>query len=147
MFDDPDSRLHFHDTRCTAQTKLIRQKALTTKECLLYNEYTNHFYQGEKQITTYAELQEQTESIKAAEIEAVLADTKTKIQQYGLTAEQLGFSSCSKKTSKKSKGNKEEVVMYNKCDLLWSVVARGRKPKLVTDVEAVGENLEQYRVK
>ncbi len=28
MYDDPDTRLHFHDTRRTALTKLIRQKAL-----------------------------------------------------------------------------------------------------------------------
>lgn len=28
MYDDPDTRLHFHDTRRTALTKLIRKKRL-----------------------------------------------------------------------------------------------------------------------
>ena len=57
-------------------------------------------------MTTYAELQaqikklqEQAEQVKAKELETVVADIKKKISEYGLTAEQLGFSSATGKTS------------------------------------------------
>lgn len=104
-------------------------------------------------MATYAELQEQikklqveAEKVKAAEIESILADVKGKIAQYGLTAEQLGFSAAPKKTTKKASASKDATVMYRKGDLTWSGAARGRKPAWVVEAQAAGEDLEQYRV-
>lgn len=91
-------------------------------------------------------LQEQAEAVKASEIEAVLADVKAKIKKYGLTAEQLGITSTTKKT-KKSSGKTTAEVKYKKGDLTWSGAARGRKPKWVIEAQAAGEDIEQYRVK
>ena len=81
-------------------------------------------------MTTYAELQaqikklqEQAEQVKAKELETVVADIKKKISEYGLTAEQLGFSSATGKTSKKA-ATKESTVMYKKGDQTWSGAIR-----------------------
>lgn len=93
-------------------------------------------------------LQEQAETIRAAEIEGVLADVKAKIQKYGLTADQVGFTSTSKKAAKKSSASKEANVMYRKSDTeTWSGAARGRKPKWVVEAQAAGVDIEKYRVK
>lgn len=105
---------------------------------------------------TYDELQaqikkltEQAEAVRSTEIDAVLTDIKAKIEKYGLTADQLGFSAAPKKTVKKaSSSTKEAVVMYkNKEGLTWSGAARGRKPKWVMVAQAANEDLEKYRVK
>lgn len=103
---------------------------------------------------TYAELQDQikklqqqAEALKQAEIEAVLADMKSKIKQYGLTAEQLGLGAESRKTAKKSTAGKEANVMYRNGGKIWSGATRGRKPQWVLDVQAAGEDIEKYRVK
>lgn len=102
-------------------------------------------------MATYAELQEQikklqdeAEKVRAAEIESVLADVKSKIAQYKLTAEQLGFATAPKKGKKGAA--KESTVMYKKGELTWSGAARGRKPAWVVEAQAAGEDLEQYRV-
>jgi DNA-binding protein H-NS len=93
-------------------------------------------------------LQEQAETIRAAEIEGVLADVKAKIAKYGLTADQVGFASTGKKAAKKSSSNKEATVMYRKSDTeTWSGAARGRKPKWVVEAQAAGVDIEKYRVK
>lgn len=71
-------------------------------------ETTLHHFIKDPRMTTYAELQaqikklqEQAEQVKAKELETVVADIKKKISEYGLTAEQLGFSSATGKTSKR----------------------------------------------
>ncbi len=99
-------------------------------------------------MSTYAEIQEQikklqaeADALKASETKAVIADIKSKIQQYGLTAAQLGLAGSAK--SEKAKAE----VLYRKDDLTWSGAARGRKPQWVLDVLAAGENIENYRVK
>ncbi len=104
-------------------------------------------------MATYAELQEQikklqdeAERVREAEIESVLADVKGKIKQYGLTAEQLGFATATRKTKGNKAAAKESTVMYRKGDLTWSGAARGRKPAWVVEAQAAGEDLEQYRV-
>lgn len=98
-------------------------------------------------MATYAEIQEQikqlqaeADALKASEIKAVIADVKSKIQQYGLTAAQLGL------TAAKSEKPKAEA-MYRKGDLTWSGAARGRKPQWVLDALAAGEDMEHYRIK
>ena len=104
-------------------------------------------------MTTYAELQaqikmlqEQAEQVKAKELETVVADIKKKISEYGLTAEQLGFSSATGKTSKKT-ATKESTVMYKKGDQTWSGATRGRKPDWVKEILEAGGDIEEYRVK
>jgi DNA-binding protein H-NS len=104
-------------------------------------------------MTTYAELQaqikklqEQAEEIRSAELETVIADIKKKISEYGLTAEQLGFSSATGKTPKNA-ATKESTVMYKKGDQTWSGATRGRKPDWVKEILEAGGDIEQYRVK
>lgn len=93
-------------------------------------------------------LTEQAQAVKKTEIETVLKDMKANIEKYGLTADQLGFTTAPKKTVKKaSTGTKGAVVMYQNGDLTWSGAARGRKPKWVMEAQAAGEDLEKYRVK
>lgn len=103
---------------------------------------------------TYDELQaqikkltEQAEVIKKSEIEAVLTDMKAKIAKYGLTAAQLGFTTSAPQSTKKPATKKNAVVMYQKGDLTWSGAKQGRKPKWVLEAQAVGEDIEKYRVK
>lgn len=92
-------------------------------------------------------LQEQAEAVKAEELETVIADIKEKIAQYGLTAEQLGFSSAPKKATKKAATPKDSTVMYKNGELTWSGAARGRKPDWVKEILDAGEDIEKYRVK
>lgn len=104
---------------------------------------------------TYDELQaqikkltEQAEAVRATEIEGVLADVLAKIDKYGLTAEQLGFATTPKKTTKKAAAGKTTAeVKYKKGDLTWSGAARGRKPQWVKDALEAGDDIEKYRVK
>jgi len=105
-------------------------------------------------MATYAELQEQikklqveAEKVRATEIESVLADVKSKIAQYGLTAEQLGISTTTKKATKKAPTSKDATVMYKKGDQTWSGASRGRKPDWVKEILDAGGDIEQYRVK
>ena len=72
---------------------------------------------------------------------------KANIEKYGLTADQLGFTTAPKKTINKASSTKEAVVMYQNGNLTWSGAARGRKPKWVMAAQAAGEDLEKYRVK
>lgn len=105
-------------------------------------------------MATYSELQaqikklqEEAEKVKEVEIETILADMKSKIEQYGLTAEQLGFSSAPKKTTKKASTSKDATVMYKNGDLTWSGASRGRKPSWVKEILDAGGDIEKYRVK
>jgi DNA-binding protein H-NS len=89
-------------------------------------------------------LQEQADKIRAGEIESVIADLRSKIAHYGLSAEQLGFTSSAKKTGTKASA---ATVMYRKGNLTWSGAARGRRPDWVKEILDAGGDLQQYRVK
>lgn len=113
---------------------------------------TNKPIKGQN-MSTYAELQaqikklqEQAEQVKAKELETVITDIKAKIAEYGLTAEQLGLATTSKKGIKKAAA-KETTVMYKNGDLTWSGAARGRKPDWVKQIQDAGGDIEKYRVK
>lgn len=93
-------------------------------------------------------LQAQAETVRATEIEGVLADVQAKIAKYGLTAEQLGFVTAAKKTTKKASPSKVAAeVKYQKGDLTWSGASRGRKPQWVKDALEAGEDIEKYKIK
>lgn len=118
------------------------------------NTTTSTTAKGKKQMATYSELQtqikklqEEAEKVRELEIETVLADMKSKIEQYGLTAEQLGFGSAPKKAAKKASTPKDSTVMYKNGDLTWSGAARGRKPSWVKEILDAGGDIEKYRVK
>lgn len=105
-------------------------------------------------MTTYAELQaqikklqEQAEQVKAKELETVVADIKKKISEYGLTAEQLGFVTATRKGKGNKGATKESTVMYKKGDQTWSGATRGRKPDWVKEILEAGGDIEEYRVK
>ena len=104
-------------------------------------------------MSTYAELQaqikklqEQAEQVKNKEIETVVADIKQKISEYGLTAEQLGLATATRK-GKGNKGAAKGAVMYKNGELTWSGAVRGRKPDWVKEILDAGGDIEQYRVK
>lgn len=76
---------------------------------------------GKKRMATYAELQEQIKKlqkrlkkVREAEIESVLADVKARLNNYGLTAEQLGFATATRKGKGNKGAAKESTVMYKK---------------------------------
>lgn len=92
-------------------------------------------------------LQEQAEETKAEEISTVVADIKQKIAQYGLTAEQLGLATATRKGKGNKGAAKEATVMYKNGELTWSGAARGRKPDWVKEILEAGGDIEQYRVK
>ena len=105
-------------------------------------------------MSTYAELQaqikklqEQAEQVKNKELETVVADIKQKISEYGLTAEQLGLATATRKGKGNKGAAKESTVMYKKGDQTWSGAARGRKPDWVKEILDAGGDIEQYRVK
>lgn len=112
---------------------------------------TNNPSKEQKNMTTYAEPQAQIkklqeQQVKAKELETVIADIKKKISEYGLKAQDLGFTSTTGKATKKAAA-KDSTVMYKKGDQTWSGAARGRKLDWVKEILDAGGDIEQYRVK
>ena len=98
-------------------------------------------------------LQEQERAAVLAQKEAILGEMRRNIQDLGITAEELGFTSVSSlknySASEKyatSKIKSERVVKYKKSDAeTWSG-GRGPKPGWVKEIMANGGDLEAYRV-
>ena len=91
-----------------------------------------------------AELQRQADELVQAQKTAVIEDMKIKIQDFGITADELGFVLPSK-SSPKTKKTKAPVAYKNEAGLTWSG-GRGPKPQWVKDVLAAGGDMEQYRI-
>lgn len=89
------------------------------------------------------ELQKQAEEIKAREQTAVIADIRSKIEEFGLTAEDLGFGSkagASKKTSRKV-----PVRYRDSAGNTWT--GRGKRPGWLTQALQSGKAIEDFLVK
>ncbi|KLU22897.1 H-NS histone family protein [Caballeronia sp. SEWSISQ10-4 2] len=85
-----------------------------------------------------AKLQEQAEEARRAELEAVLADIRRKIVEYGLTAQDLGLS-----VVRRGRPPKKEplppIYQDPKSGNTWS--GRGKPPKWI-----VGKNRERFLI-
>jgi DNA-binding protein H-NS len=85
-------------------------------------------------------LQQQADELKKTELDSVIAEVKSKVQQYGLTAKDLGFVTAAKKGSRSAVAPK-----YAKGEDTWT--GRGRQPKWVADHVAAGGKLEDLLIK
>jgi DNA-binding protein H-NS len=108
-------------------------------------------------MATYLELKAQAEKLMAEaetlrqkEIEDTIADIKTKMKAYGLTARDLGIqagTAGSGATSRRAaRGSATKVVKYRSpTGETWSG-GRGRKPDWVMRALKDGKNIEEFAV-
>lgn len=107
-------------------------------------------------MATYLELKAQAEKLLAQaeemreqEREAAIADVKSKIEAFGLTAQELGLRGSSatpagrtRRAGRKGAGANKAAAKYRGPNgETWSG-GRGRKPKWVTEALAAGKRLE-----
>ena len=85
-----------------------------------------------------AKLEEQLETARVAELEAVIAQTRQIVLEYGLIAEDIGLTS----KSKKKAGKKTVAAKYMdpKTGVTWS--GRGRAPAWIE-----GKNRDRFLIK
>lgn len=94
-----------------------------------------------KQIET---LQRQAEEIRRNELNAVIAEIKDKMAQYGLTAADLGGASSKAKKAVSGAGKVPAKYRNAATGETWS--GRGRTPKWLADAEAAGTQREHFLV-
>lgn len=93
------------------------------------------------------ELQKQAEEVKATEQSAAIASIREKIQQYGLTAEDLGFGGRMPAAGKKATataGRKVPVRYRDAEGHTWT--GRGKRPGWLTEALASGKELQDFAV-
>ncbi|TWO72309.1 H-NS histone family protein [Caenimonas sedimenti] len=91
----------------------------------------------------------EAEELRVKEIDAVVNDIKQKIETYGLTPKDLGFSSSATTRVRKTtpKTTTAAAAKYRGPNgESWSG-GRGRKPKWVTEALAKGKKIEDFAVK
>lgn len=105
-------------------------------------------------MATYLELREkgekllaEAEELRVKELNDVIADIKSKIKAYGLSAQDLGLSGGGVARRKRSGGatTKAAVKYRGPNGETWSG-GRGRKPRWVTEALAAGKKIEQFAV-
>lgn len=103
-------------------------------------------------MATYLELKAQAEALmqqaeeaRKKEIAEVVADIKTKMQEYGITASDLGIAVSGKRASKKVGPSTPAVVRYkNDKGETWS--GMGRQPQWIKDAIEEGKSKEDFAV-
>lgn len=92
-------------------------------------------------------LEKQKQDIVSRQKEMKITEIKKDISLFGITVYELGFyAPMTQKISKAvSKTSAEKVVRYRNGDLTWSG-GRGPKPKWIVELQAAGQDIEQYRV-
>ncbi|AOY95299.1 endonuclease [Cupriavidus sp. USMAA2-4] len=88
-------------------------------------------------------LQKQAEEIKAREQAAVIADIRQKIEQYGLTADDLGFGA--KPVAGKKASRKVPVRYRDNAGNTWT--GRGKRPGWLTQALAAGKQVEDFLIR
>lgn len=105
-------------------------------------------------MTTYLELRAkgekllaEAEELRVKELNAVIEDIKQKMQAFGLTPQDLGFTGTAGTRRRKSSGAPEKAkVRYRGPNgETWSG-GRGRKPRWVAEILAKGKKLEDFAV-
>lgn len=86
-----------------------------------------------------ARLQEQAEEARRAELEAVLADIRRKIVEYGLTAQDLGLATAARRGRPPKKEPLPPLYQDPKTGSTWS--GRGKPPKWIA-----GKNRERFLI-
>lgn len=90
-------------------------------------------------------LMQQAEEVRKKEVAEVVADIKTKMQEYGITASDLGLGISTKKTSKKVAPSSPVIVRYkNDKGETWSGI--GRQPQWIKDAIEEGKSKEDFSV-
>ncbi|CAG9185280.1 H-NS histone family protein [Cupriavidus pampae] len=89
------------------------------------------------------ELQKQAEEIKSREQAAVIADIREKIDQYGLTADDLGFGA--KPAAGKKASRKVPVRYRDTAGNTWT--GRGKRPGWLTAALANGKTVEDFLIR
>lgn len=89
-----------------------------------------------------SELQKQAEEIKSREQASVIADIRQKIDQYGLTADDLGFGT--KPVAGKKATRKVPVRYRDSAGNTWT--GRGKRPGWLTQALAAGKNIEDFLI-
>jgi len=102
---------------------------------------TNNLTEIQRKI---AELQQQEQELIKKEKESVIAGILEKINTYGITAQELGFSN-SKAIKSQAKARTKSPAKYQKDGNEWT--GRGRKPKWVQELISKDgvQALEKYR--
>ncbi|WP_454767136.1 H-NS histone family protein [Cupriavidus campinensis] len=90
-----------------------------------------------------SELQKQAEEIKAREQATVIADIREKIEQYGLTADDLGFGG--KAVASKKAVRKVPVRYRDNAGNTWT--GRGKRPGWLTQALAGGKSVEDFLIR
>jgi DNA-binding protein H-NS len=91
------------------------------------------------------ELQKQAEEIKAREQAAVIADIREKIDQYGLTADDLGFGSKPAAGKKAAASRKVPVRYRDSAGNTWT--GRGKRPGWLTQALASGKSIDDFLIR
>lgn len=88
-------------------------------------------------------LQQQAEDLRKKELQDVIAEVKAKIQQYGLSASDLGLSGGKSKSSS-AKGTVKPKYKNPVTGDTWT--GRGRAPKWIAEAEAAGKKRESFLI-
>lgn len=87
-------------------------------------------------------LQQQAENLRKKELQDVIAEVKAKIQQYGLSAFDLGLARGKSKSS--AKGTVKPKYKNPATGKTWT--GRGRAPKWIVEAEEAGKKRESFRI-
>lgn len=97
-----------------------------------------------KELVAQAEaLMAQAEQARKAELASVIADIKKKMQEFGITAADLGLSGGKKSRQVKAPAAAKYMGPNGES---WAG-GKGRKPDWVRTIMAKGEDIERYRIK
>jgi DNA-binding protein H-NS len=103
-------------------------------------------------MATYIELMEQAEKLLAQaeqlrekELKEVIADIRRKVETYGLSAQDLGFTASEPSKKKRAAKPVPRVKYRGPNGQTWSG-GRGRRPQWVADALAKGKKLEDFAV-
>jgi DNA-binding protein H-NS len=104
-------------------------------------------------MATYLELMEkaqklmaEAEQVRRKEISDVIADIRQKMEAYGLTLQDIGGASTTRRRSSSPKGTKSKTVKYRGPNGETWGGGRGRKPRWVTEALAKGKKIEDFAV-
>ena len=104
--------------------------------------YNSSYAELKKQI---AALEAEAEAARKIEIESVIADIKAKINDYELTAKDLGFVTTEPAVAKPSRSSQKVEAKYRSPEgLLWS--GRGRKPNWVIAAIDAGHSVDDFLI-
>lgn len=104
-------------------------------------------------MATYLELMEkahrlmaEAEEVRQKEMNDVIADIRQKMQEYGLTMQDIGGGSSAGAGRKRAAGGKARAVKYRGPNGETWGGGRGRKPKWIQEALSAGKRLEDFAV-